>query len=141
MFSLGLGVLRSPLELVKGYTDDGKEPELSGLLKAAIPYGFLMAQRMQPLQPLVVVIRLLPTRMFLVARLPLELVMTPFQLLLVLLLRSRAAPELTVSMWGRLSPRRSGVIRMLITSLHRQQHPAPLLAVQPMIPSPLLAMF
>ena len=31
------GVLRSPLELVKGYTDDGKEPELSGLLKAAIP--------------------------------------------------------------------------------------------------------
>ena len=37
MFSLHLGVLRSPLELVKGYTDDGKEPELSGLLKAAIP--------------------------------------------------------------------------------------------------------
>ena len=37
MFSVRLGVLRSPLELVKGYTDDGKEPELSGLLKAAIP--------------------------------------------------------------------------------------------------------
>ena len=37
MFSLRLGILRSPLELVKSYTDDGKEPELSGLLKAAIP--------------------------------------------------------------------------------------------------------
>ena len=37
MFSLRLRVLRSPLELVKSYTDDGKEPELSGLLKAAIP--------------------------------------------------------------------------------------------------------
>ena len=37
MFSFRLGILRSPLELVKGYSDDGKEPELFGLLKAAIP--------------------------------------------------------------------------------------------------------